>query len=137
VLQAIKRADYVNESTDRTYASLVQAVGERTPPGSKLMLLFEHRGFYIPRAYEIGTPLFQAKCFTPPESFSDPDRIRDVLAREQITHVVMTSQPTGPDQAWLDRLEPFFTGLQKCLDQGQLHVVWQSDRYVLLEVERK
>jgi len=138
VLGVISRADYVNESTGRDYLPLIRAIADETPRDARLLLLFEHRGFYLPRPYVIGTPFFQEAGFTPPEPFSDPARIMDLLAREQITHIVMTNKPTGPDQAatWLDRLDPLFAGLSSCVKEDKLRPIWQSDRYVLLEVQR-
>lgn len=60
----------------------------------------------------------------------------EVLWRERITHVVTTKVPAGPDQVpgWIDRLEPFLRGIGQCVQTGQLHAVWQSERYVILEV---
>jgi hypothetical protein len=136
-LHVISRTDYLNVSTEREYLPLIQAVAEHTPPDARLMLLFEHRGFYLPRPHVIGTPFFQEAGFTPPEQFKDIEKIMDLLGREQITHVITTNKPTGPDKlpAWLDRLAPFFAGLRQCVDQGRLHVIWESERYVLLEVQ--
>src|SRR5207253_10627522 len=57
--------------------------------------------------------------FTPPEPFDDSSRIMAVLADKQITHVVMTDTPRGPDvaAAWRDRLDPFDSGLERCVEQ--------------------
>jgi hypothetical protein len=136
VLGVISRADYVNESTDREYLPLVRVIADQTPPTARLLLLFEHRGFYLPRSYIIGTPFFQETGFTPPESFVDPDGIMDVLAREDVSHVIMTKEPTGPDRAgaWFDRLNPLLGGIAQCVERGKLRPIWETDRYVLLEV---
>jgi hypothetical protein len=138
-LGVISRTDYVDVSTENEYLPLVQAVIEQTPADARLMLLFEHRGFYLPRRHIIGTPFFQEAGFTPSEQFSDAARIMELLARERITHVIMTNKPTGPDKlaAWLNRLDPFFAALRQCVDQGRLRVAWESERYVLLEVRSR
>ena len=138
VLGLVSRTDYVNVSTDRDYLPLVQSVAEHTPPDAKLMLLFEHRGFYLPRSYIIGTPFFQEAGFTPPEHFADASRVMDVLSSSQFTHVILTSKPTGPDQPqeWLDRLEPFFAGFQQLVDQEKLRPIWRSERYLLFELTK-
>ena len=47
---------------DNDYARLLEALG-RTPRSSKVLLLFEKRGLYIPRRHEIGDPGFQEKYF--------------------------------------------------------------------------
>jgi hypothetical protein len=136
VLGWVSQTDYIDVGTDRVHLPLVQGLLEHTPTDARLMLLFEHRGFYMPRPHVIGTPIFQEAGFSPPEAFESPERIMEVLRRERITHVVMTKVPAGPDQVpgWIDRLEPFLRGFGQCVQSGELHVVWQSERYVILEV---
>ena len=136
VLGWVSRTAYINEGTDRVHLPLVQGVLEHTPANARLMLLFEHRGFYLPRPYVIGTPVFQEAGFSPPEQFNAPEHIMAVLEREGITHVVMTNAPAGPDQVpgWFDRLESFLLAFGQCVREDRLRVVWQSERYVLLEV---
>jgi hypothetical protein len=137
VLGVITRSDYVNESTDRQYLPLVQALHDHIPADAKLMLLFEHRGFYLPRAHQIGTPFFQESGFTLPERFTDPASVMDLLTRERITHVVMTRELAGPDKAPVsfDRFNHFDSVIEQCVATGRLHVVWASDRYFLLQVQ--
>ena len=135
----ISQSKYVDISTDeqgREYMALIRAIDDETPRDAKVMLLFEHRGFYIPRHRTIGTPLFQEAVFTPPEDFPDTVSIRSVLRREGITHVVMTHQQRGPDLAptWREKLEPFLAAIQECLDEGELRPIWESEQYALLEV---
>jgi hypothetical protein len=136
VLGLIAPADYIHESTDREYLPLIAAIGERTPPDAKLLLLFEHRGFYIPRPHQIGTPFFQERGFTPPEQFADAQSILALLVREKITHLVIATKPTGPDMpsAWLDRLNPFLAALNDCIREKKLLPIWQSERYILCEI---
>lgn len=127
--------DYVGAGTGLDYLALVETLRERRFEGAKLMLLFEHRGLYMPRPQVVGTPFFQEAGFTPPERFGTSQSIMELLAREEITHLVMTKALTGPDRpaAWADRLAPFFRGVEECSRQGKLSVVWESERYVILE----
>jgi hypothetical protein len=139
VVGMISQSKYVDVSTDengREYMALIRAIDDETPRDANVMLLFEHRGFYVPRRHTIGTPLFQEAVFTPPRAFGNAERVRSVLRREQITHVVMTHQQRGPDLAptWRESLEPFLTGIQDCLDEGDLRPIWESKQYALLEV---
>lgn len=133
----VSRADYVHNMTDRVYLPLVQAIDTLTPPDAKLLLLYEHRGFYIPRQNVIGTPLFQEGPFTPPEHYADPDRVIDVLRREQITHVVIPSMAMGPDSTddWFERQTPFLAAIDACVLQGKLLGVWKSEAYLLVAVQ--
>ena len=48
---------------DNEYISLLDAIG-KTPKSSKVLLLFEKRGLYIPRRHEIADPGFQEKYFS-------------------------------------------------------------------------
>jgi hypothetical protein len=136
VLGAFTQTHHVDEGTDFRLLPLVQAIDERTPESAKLMLLFEHRGFYFPRATVIATPYFQEAGFTPPERFADATSVMDLLRRERITHVVLTKGPRGPD--WLpsrqERLDPLLQSIQACSQRDELRVIWESDDYFLLEV---
>jgi hypothetical protein len=136
VIGLLSRTEYVDEGTGYHYLPLVQAAGDLTPEDARLMLLFEHRGFYLPRRHVIGTPFFQENGFTPPERFAEPTRVMDMLARNRITHVIIAKAPRGPDHApeWRQRLEPFFRSLEKCAKEGRLQVIWESDAYLLLKV---
>jgi hypothetical protein len=126
----------VDESTHRRYIPLVRAIVERTPPDAKLMLLFEHRSLYVPREAIIGTPYFQEEGLTPPEDFATAAPLLELLRRNGVTHLVMATSPLGPDwaPAWWDRLQPVFRGIQLALNERRLHIVWQSDDYVVMEV---
>lgn len=136
VLGVISQEAYVDISTDGEYVPLVAAIRENTAADAHLMLLFEHRGFYIPRRHQIGTPFFQERGFTPPEQFADAKAILALLSRENITHVVVTTKPTGPDipDAWLERLNPLLAALNECIRDKQVMPIWQSDRHILYEV---
>ncbi|MHB8901739.1 MAG: hypothetical protein ACYC6Y_23535 [Thermoguttaceae bacterium] len=133
----VTRADYVHNMTDRAYLPLVQAIEARTPRNARILLLFEHRQFYIPRNCVIGTPLFQQGPFTPPDRYASPAQIVDVLRREQITHVVLPSVTLGPDQTddWLQRQRPFLAAIDACALHGPLQPLWKSDTYLLLGVQ--
>ncbi len=142
-LGLVSRADYVavstggRDPTDRHYVPLVEAIAEHTPPDARLMVLFEHRGFYLPRRHEIGTPLFQEANFMPPEDFRDPQRVLEHLRERKITHVLYPNAPAGPDQvqAEFDRQAGILPLFGELTNQGHLEVVWLSDRYFLLEVK--
>lgn len=126
----------VDQGTHLSYLPLVNAIAQRTPENAKLLLLFEHRSLYVPRATTIGTPFFQERGFTLPERFTNPASVLELLAREGITHVVMTKGPTGPDRlaAWDERLDPLFRSFEQCSREGRMRVIWESEHYLLLEV---
>lgn len=127
------QTDYVHNLTGGQYLPLVQAVLHETSADAKLMLLFEHRTLYIPRWTVIGTPCFQERGFSPPEKFTSSNAVMELLLREGITHVVAAKSPTGPDKApgWSDRQEQIFRGLERCVEQGRLRIVWESEKHWL------
>jgi hypothetical protein len=135
-LGLISRAAYVNESTDLSYLPLIRALDEYTPRDAQVLLLFEHRGFYVPRSCQIGTPFFQEGGFTPPEAFATADRVMELLDREQATHVVLPKAPIGPDQLpeWINRTDPFIAAFTQCVQRGELEPLWQSEEYALFRV---
>ncbi len=135
-LGQISRADYVHNLTKWTYLPTVQAIEAYTLRDARLMLLFEHRSFYIPRRCVIGSPLFQAGPFSPPQRFNRADEIMRVLQEKEISHLVMTKAPAGPDHTpdsyELEQL--VVDGLQECVKTGKLTAVWECDTHVLLRV---
>ncbi len=135
---AITATSFVDESTDHKYVPLVQAVAEVTPANARLLLLFEHRGSYLPRERVIGTPFFQAAAFTSEEQTSSPAAIMAELAKLRVTHVVISHQPAGPDvlPEWLNRSEGFVAHIQGCIVKGDLKPIWQSETHALLEVNQ-
>jgi hypothetical protein len=129
--------EYVDDGTDYEYMPLVRAIGA-LPAGARLMVLFEHRGLYLPRPHVIGTPFFQPRGFSPPEEFGDAERVLAALQRDGITHVVMTRAPAGPDHSpeWSERLTPLLRSIGECVRNGGLRIAWESEKYLLFQVSR-
>lgn len=136
VFGQLTRTDYVHNVTDRIYLPMVQAVHTITRSDAKLMLLYEHRGFYLARQHVIGTPRFQEGPFTPPEHFESPESVMQILKQNQITHVLLAKVNPSPDlePGWIDRDRPFLRALESCLQQRRLIPRWESEIYLLLEV---
>jgi hypothetical protein len=127
----VSTTDFVDEGTGFDYVPLVGEL-QNLPADARLLLLFEHRGFYLPRSHTIGTPLFQERLFTPPEEFSEPEKIIDAIRQGKFTHVVMGRAPMGPDRLMADRFDSFLRAMERCVEEGWLEIVWQSERYVVL-----
>lgn len=63
---------FLQVSTDDPgYIEAMSYLAEETPDDSKVLLLLERRGLYVPRNYEIAAPYFQAKYLTPVPQTSD------------------------------------------------------------------
>lgn len=130
---SVSTTDFVDEGTGFEYLPLVREI-DKLPADARLLLLFEHRGFYLPRSHTIGTPLFQERFFTPPEKFSEPEKIIDTIRQGEFTHVVMARAPMGPDRLMAERFDSFLRAMERCVNEGRLEIVWQSERYVVLKV---
>lgn len=128
---------YVDDSLEVEYVPLVAAIEKSTLEDARLLLLFEHRSLYIPRQCVIGTPFFQAAGLTPPEQFSEADRVLRYLVENKITHVVFATKPIGPDRSreWWNRGDPIFASIEKGTHLGYLKVLWVTNYYALLEVD--
>lgn len=125
----------LDDGTDYRYVPVVTAVGEATPAAAKLLLLFEHRGLYFPRANVVGTPYFQE---TGPlvEGPPEPQALHARLKAAGFTHLVMATSPIGPDVIpdFETRYAPTLQLIQDALALELLQIVWTSESHILLEV---
>ena len=137
VFGRLAAVDFINTGTYGKYLPAMDAVGVLTPPEARVLLLFEHRTLYLPRQGVIGTPFFQAGRFTPPELAATPEAILSVLRQQGITHVLLATEPEGPDllPEYLSRCVPFAQALGALTGSGRLAILWQSDRYRLCRVQ--
>ncbi len=80
---------------DPAYYAMLDHLAQQTPPGSRVMLLFERRMLYLPRPARNGTPNFQQRNFTPvPET---ADNVLEVLRREKIDYLMLGATERDPD----------------------------------------
>ena len=128
--------EYVDDGTGGSYVPMIEAVRTMTPIDARVMLLFEHRGLYIPRAHEIGTPYFQASGLSSATLPMSSASLLTQLRTEAFTHVVMANSPIGPDRAteWYDEWDPLFKAIDDAVQQGLLKVLWISEEHAVLEV---
>lgn len=119
--------DYVESAQGDRYTAACQAILDLTPPDARLCLLFEHRGLYVPRAHELGTPFFQARRFTPSERVTSSAELLATLQREGFTHVLVGYNPNDPDRMdeYLARTATFQQQLVALRGRG-LEILWES-----------
>ncbi|HEX6885224.1 MAG TPA: hypothetical protein VF530_17755 [Planctomycetota bacterium] len=119
--------DYVESAQGDRYTAACQAILDLTPPEARLCLLFEHRGLYVARAHEIGTPFFQARRFTPSEHVTSSAELLATLQREGFTHVLVGYNPHDPDRMdeYLARTATFQQQLVALRGRG-LEILWES-----------
>lgn len=128
---------YIDDTLEVEYVPMIDAIGKHTPIDARLLLLFEHRSLYIPRECVIGTPFFQAEGLTPPEQYSDPDRLLQYLSENKCTHIVLATKLLGPDRSgdWWNRGDSIFTGIENAIKLGNLKILWSSDCYLILGID--
>ncbi len=126
----------VDEGTGFEYLPLVEAIDALTEEDARIMLLLEHRSFYISRTTVIGSPFFQSQAFNPPEAFTSAESVLGVLMNEGIAYLILPTQPLGPDfsLARAERLVSLRQGIEAAAASGWLELVWQSATYQLLKV---
>jgi hypothetical protein len=123
----VSALEYVDSANPDRYLAACQAILERTPPEARVLLLFEHRGLYVPRAHALGTPFFQARFFTPSERVTSPAELLATLQREGFTHVLVGYNVNDPDrmEAYLERTRAFQQHLIALRGRG-LEILWES-----------
>ncbi len=126
----------LSEATGDDYLPLADAIDELTLPTSRIMLVLEHRSFFLPRDTIVGTPFFQSAGFTPPEDFETAEKCLGVLLQMKATHLVVATRPLGPDvpEVWAERLPHLRKGLEDAAARGWLEPMWASDTHQLLRV---
>jgi len=133
----IRNVDYIYSATGEGYLQACNVICDTTPKDAKVMLIFEHRGLYIPRRHVIGTPYFQSKYFTDADSSLTPENIRATLKAEGISYVLVGLSSNDPDRIgkYLEKSQKFATMLQALVDRQDLKIVWSGSGYMLYRVE--
>jgi hypothetical protein len=123
-------------SRDKGYMEAMTALSEKTPLDSKVMLLFERRGLYVPRKYVIGTPFFQEQFFTPmPDNFSE---IYKVLLKNNIDYILQGASIRNPDHLgeYNQKNLEFARMLARLIGESKLSLVWFGEGYGLFKVNK-
>ncbi len=92
---------FLQVSTDDPgYIEAMSYLADETPADSKVLLILERRGLYVPRDYQIAAPYFQAKYLTPVPRTSDA--VFDEIQKSGATYVLL-----GITRANLDHIADF------------------------------
>lgn len=134
VLGITKRADYLYSGTGKGYLKALHMLLAQKERKST-MLLFEHRGLYVPGKYFIASPGFQEKYFAPiPEKSSDIYRI---IKQNNISHILIAFSNNDPDKVkenteiWNDFIMKF-----KDLNNEKIHKIYDNEGYIIFRVKR-
>ena len=124
-----------NAVRDPGYIETMNALADKTPSDSKVMLLFERRGLYCPRPYVIGTPYFQARYNTPPPSNSES--LYNLLRANGINYVVLGGTNKNPDELdgeYLEKKELLMKQVSRLVRDKKLSIIFGCDDYFLCRV---
>jgi hypothetical protein len=118
---------------DEDYIRLLEAVG-KTPPDSRVLLLFEKRGLYVPRRHEIGDPGFQEKYFkTIPEN-------TDAFLKEikDFDYLLLGSEEKNVDlqESGIEIRQKLHALTASALAEGRLEIVLSGKSCYLLKVKQ-
>ncbi|MBN1865079.1 MAG: hypothetical protein JW808_09275 [Victivallales bacterium] len=119
---------------DQAYVKALEKLYSLANDDSKALLLFERRGLYVPIRYELGTPFFQSKYFTPlPDSH---DELYAALVANGIKYVLVGHENNNPDLlSMYEEKNMILAGMLICLArEGKLPVIWSSDGYAIASV---
>ncbi len=120
---------------DPGYIEAMSALAGKTPPDSRVMLIFERRGLYCPRPHVIGTPYLQAKYNTP--SPSTPELLYNSLRKENIQYIILGGSNRNPDELggkYLKKKEQFMNHINYLVRDKKLSVIWGQGNYFLCRV---
>jgi hypothetical protein len=97
------------------YVQACQGILNNTPADAKVLLLYEQRGLYVPRAYLVGTPGFQERLFTSLERNPTEEDFLETFRTEHITHVLVAFDIRDPDrmEKYMREAEVFLAPIYK------------------------
>ncbi len=121
---------------DPEYFMMLDYIGNHTPENSKILLIFERRGLYFPRQFQIATPYFQPELLTPVPA--DANTVLKAVKQAKANYLLVGSSNQDPDylEAYNAENAKLATHLRTLLQQGNLTLVSvpQTGTYTLLKV---
>ena len=119
---------------DPAYLRVLESVG-RTPPGSRILLLYEKRGLYVPRRHGIADPDFQEKYFVRP-----PRTVGEFVGElGEADYLLIGSDEHNVDlqEKDLERKKRMLDLAAAALREGRLRSICSAGSCHLLLIERK
>ncbi|OGV51204.1 MAG: hypothetical protein A2017_04885 [Lentisphaerae bacterium GWF2_44_16] len=138
VVGRVKFMDYLYTGTGKGYLKALSLINEKTPQDARILLLFEKRGLYVPRKYQLGTPFFQEKYFMPfGEGAPAMEKMLKQLKEEGITHILSGNPDKDPDRL------PFYTGKSHLLNdvirapssRKNFRIIGEAEGYCIYEID--
>ncbi|MDD5727158.1 MAG: hypothetical protein PHV59_01220 [Victivallales bacterium] len=122
-------------ANDPGFIEAMAALAEKTPPGSKVMFLYERRGLYCPRPYVIGTPYWQAGFNTPPPASAGEFHCN--LHKNHIQYLLIGGTRKNPDELggmYLLKKEQIMMQVSTLVKNGKLKIIWGKNDFFLCQV---
>jgi len=134
ILRGGEQVNLLYTATGDAYVPLLDFLRTETAAESRVLLLFENRGLYVPRDYIIGTPFFQAELFTPPEGISATGIVSE-LRRLGVSHVLTNFSIDDPDRLpeYLARSNGLARSLGELAENGVLKKVFSRGNGAIYE----
>jgi len=136
VLGRIRKIDYIYSATGPGYLKVCDIIASNKDfEGKKFLLLFENRGLYLKCSYEIATPFFQEKYFTPPENF-DEKKVLSMLKKEKISYIIVGLTNYDPDrlQCYLERANKIAEIVGQLIGKKYLTKIWEEEGYAIFKI---
>jgi hypothetical protein len=122
-------------TNDPGFIESMAALESKTPPESKVMLLYERRGLYCPRSYVIGTPYWQAGFNTPPPA--NPAAFYRNLRENRIDYLIIGGSRKNPDELgglYLLQKEKIMAQVSYLVKHGKLRIIWGKGNFFLCQI---
>ena len=118
---------------DEDFVRLLEAVG-RTPQKSRIMLLFEKRGLYLPRRHEIADPGFQDKYFRTLPGNTD-DFLREI---QDFDYLLLGSGEKNVDlqESELETRQKIHALTAAALSEGKVEIVSSGKSSHFLKIKK-
>ncbi|OGV31007.1 MAG: hypothetical protein A2020_00020 [Lentisphaerae bacterium GWF2_45_14] len=129
--------NFVYSSTGEGYLQSIDAVRQFIVKDSKYLILFERRGLYYPGNYEMGTPFFQEKYFSPPPSSSR--EMMKILRKNKLDYILIGQPRKHPDRlpGFEEKLITLYYFIKEASDRKELEKIWSHDGYALYRIPLK
>lgn len=127
-------ANYIYSSTGEGYLQSVDMVRQLVGKNSRYLILFERRGLYYPGHYELGTPFFQEKYFTPmPRS---ADEMMKILRDNKFAYLLVGLPRKHPDRlpGYEEKMACMYYYIGEAARKKELEALWSYEGYVLYKV---
>lgn len=129
-----KPENFIYSSTGEGYLQSAYIALRLVGKNSKYLILFERRGLYYPGRYELATPFFQEKYFTPlPRSMEE---MMKTLRDNGIDYLLIGQPRKHPDRlpGYEGKMACMYYYINEACKKKQLEALWSYEGYILYKL---